>query len=146
MHIHSKLSMAVRSLRPLALASGILMASACDSLLKVSDPGTIQEESLANPALETLIVNGVIGEFQFAYATYANWSGVLSDETFTDHTNVSVREFSLHNFSDLNDSNEATYVALQRARQSADDAVDRITGMIGAPAAASSLNIARAYI
>jgi hypothetical protein len=141
------ISGAVRRARKLSLMAAVAFsATACEGLLSVSDPGTIQEESLTNPALETLMINGVIGEFQFAYGSYANWSSVLGDETFTDHTNVSVREFSLHNFIDLNDSNEGVYVALHRARQSADDAVERVTGMIGATAAASSLNIARAYI
>ena len=124
----------------------VMSAIGCESLLSVTDPGAVQEGQLTDPALEQLVTNGVIGEFQFAYGTYANWSSVLSDETFTDHTNVSVREFSLHNFNDLNDSNEATYVALQRARQSADDAVERITVMIGASAAGASVNIARAYV
>jgi hypothetical protein len=149
MRTHSTFSMAAaaRRIRNAGTMTAFALAAiGCESLLKVSDPGTIQQETLANPALETLVTNGVIGEFQFAYGSYANWSGVLSDETFTDHTNVCVREFSLHNFIDLNDSNEAVYVALHRARQSADDAVERITGYIGATAASSSLNIARAYI
>ena len=65
----------------------------------MSDPGAIQGSQLGDPALENLIVNGVIGEFQVAYGGYALWSGVLADEIFTDHTNVAIREFSLHNSS-----------------------------------------------
>jgi hypothetical protein len=120
----------------------VLSAAACSDLLDVSDPGSIQAGQLGDPALENLIVNGVIGEFQVAYGSYALWSGVLSDEIFTDHTNVAVREFSLHNFIDLNDTNEGVYVNLQRTRQSADDASDRLKGMLGA-GAGSSLNMAR---
>jgi hypothetical protein len=122
----------------------ILSAAACSDLLDVSDPGSIQGGQLTDPALENLIVNGVIGEFQVAYGSYALWGGVLADEIFTDHTNVSVREFSLHNFIDLNDTNEGVYVNLQRTRQSADDASERLKTILGA-GASSSLNLARVY-
>ncbi len=119
--------------------------SACDNLLKVSTPGSLQEGQLANPGLEQLVVNGAIGEFQFAYGNYALWSGVLADETFADHTDVGIREFSLHAFNDLNTTNEAIYANLQRARQSAEDATDRLREMLGAKAA-TSLNVARTLI
>lgn len=122
----------------------VFSVAACSDLLDVSDPGSIQGEQLNNPALENLLVNGVIGEFQVAYGSYVLWSGVLADEVFTDHTNVAVREFSLHNFIDLNDTNEGVYVNLQRTRQSADDASARLKEMLGGTAS-SSLNLARVY-
>ena len=122
----------------------VLSVAACSDLLDVSDPGSIPGEQLTNPALENLLVNGVIGEFQVAYGSYVLWSGVLADEVFTDHTNVAVREFSLHNFIDLNETNEGVYVNLQRTRQSADDASARLKEMLGGTAA-SSLNLARVY-
>ncbi len=134
----------MRALRGICLGAMVLSASACSDLLDVSDPGSIQGEQLSDPTLETLIVNGVIGEFQVAYGSYALWSGVLSDEIFTDHTNVAVREFSLHNFIDLNETNEGVYVNIQRTRQSADDAAVRLRGMLGA-SAGSSINLARVY-
>lgn len=134
----------MRALRGICVGAMVLSAAACGDLLDVSDPGSIQGEQLSNPTLENLIVNGVIGEFQVAYGSYTLWGGVLSDEIFTDHTNVAVREFSLHNFIDLNDTNEGVYVNLQRTRQSADDASGRLKGMLGA-AAGSSLNLARVY-
>ena len=131
-----------KSARLACAAAALTMLSACDSLLEVSDPGSIQAGQLEDPALENLLVNGVIGEFQFAYGYYALWSGVLADEVFTDHTNVSVREFSLHNFNDLNDITTGAYENIHRARQSADDASARIKVMLGANAS-SSLNMAR---
>ena len=133
---------ASKATRTVLAAAGLILLSACNDLLKVSDPGSIQGGQLGDPALEQLQVNGVIGEFQNAYGYYALWSGVLADETFTDHTNVSVREFSLHNFNDLNDINTGAYENLQRTRQSADDASARLKEMLGANAS-SSLNMAR---
>ena len=131
-----------KSARVFCAAAALAMLSACDSLLEVSDPGSIQSGQLEDPALENLLVNGVIGEFQFAYGYYALWSGVLADEVFTDHTNVSVREFSLHNFNDLNDITTGAYENIHRARQSADDASARLKTMLGTNAS-SSLNMAR---
>jgi len=130
--------------RRLAAALALIAGTGCKDLLEVSDPGAIGGEQLTNPALEQLIVNGVIGEFQNAYSGYALWSGVLADEVFTDHTNVDVRQFSLHDFNDLSSVNEGVYEDLQRTRQSADDAVVRLRGMLGDAAAGSSLNVARA--
>jgi starch-binding outer membrane protein, SusD/RagB family len=131
-------------LRRTCIAAVMAIAvTACNDVLTVNNPGAIQEGQLGDPALAQLIVNGAIGEFQYAYGQYAQWSGVLSDETFTDHTNVDVRDFSEHNFGDLNTVNSTTYEYVQRARQSADDAADRLKTMAGA-AAGSDLNVARA--
>src|SRR5437588_1199246 len=119
-----------------------IAAAACNTTLDVQNPGAIQEGQLGDPALVQLIVNGAIGEFQYAYGQYAQWSAVLSDEAFTDHTNVDVRQFSLHDFTDLNTVNSGVYEYLQRARQSADDAADRLKVMLGT-GASSSLDVAR---
>lgn len=132
----------MRAIRGICLGAMLLSAAACSDILEVSDPGAIQGEQLKDPVLENLIVNGVVGEFQVAYGSYALWSGVLADEVFTDHTNVSVREFSLHNFIDLNETNEGVYVNLQRTRQSADDASARLREILGA-SAGTSINLAR---
>jgi hypothetical protein len=121
----------------------ILGVPGCDDLLKVSNPELLDEAQLDDPALEQFVINGVIGEFQVAYVTYALWSGVLADEVFTDHSNVNIRELSLHDFEDINTQNDSVYSTLQRARQSADDAVDRLRRMRGANAA-STLDVARA--
>lgn len=138
----NNMTFASRAMRTLCAAAGLLVVGGCSDLLTVSDPSSIQSGQLGDPALEQLIVNGVIGEFQFAYGSYALWSGVLADEVFMDHTNVSIRQFSLHNFDDLNDTNEAVYVNLQRTRQSADDASERLKGILGS-GASSSLNMTR---
>ena len=120
----------------------IAATSGCNELLTVSNPGALQEAQLTNPALEQFIVNGAIGEFQYAYGVYALYSGILSDESFTDHTQVGIREFSLHNFNDLNGTNESVFETLSRARASADDATSRLKVILGA-GAGTSLNVAR---
>src|SRR5262245_46219359 len=134
---------AMRVARTLASATLIgASLTGCKGILDVSNPGALKEEQLTDPALETFLVNGAIGEFQYSYGYYALWSGVLSDELFTDHTNVSIRELSLHNFNDLNDTNQGVFENLSRARASADDAVTRLKTILGS-GAGSSLNVAR---
>lgn len=127
----------------MAAATAMCVAlSACKDLLTVTNPGALKEEQLTDPALEQFIVNGAIGEFQYAYGVYALYSGILSDETFTDHTQVGIREFSLHNFNDLNGTNESVFETLSRARASADEGTSRLKVMLGA-GAGTSLNVAR---
>jgi hypothetical protein len=70
---------------------------------------------------------------------------VLADEIFADHTDVGVREVSLHRFNDVNSTNGAVYANLQRARQSTEDAADGLKKRLG-PKAASSPNVARMLI
>jgi starch-binding outer membrane protein, SusD/RagB family len=115
----------------------------CKGILDVSNPGSLQEGQLSDPALEQFEVNGAIGEFQYAFGYYSLYSAILGDELFTDHTNVGIRELSLHNFNDLNDVNQSVFEVLSRARASGDDAATRIKTMLGA-GAGTSLNVARA--
>lgn len=127
-----------------AVAVLCISLAACDRVLTVTNPGALDEGQLTDPALEQFVVNGVIGEFQYAYGFYALWSGVMSDETFTDHTNVSVRQTSLHNFDDLNDQTTDVFSNLSRARASADDGLVRLATILGA-GYGKSLNVARVF-
>jgi hypothetical protein len=140
-HIEMPSEAAMKFRRIVMLAALTGAVCACNDALSVTNPGAIQEGQLGDPALEQLIVNGAIGEFQYAYGQYSQWSAVLSDEAYTDHTNVDVRDFSEHKFGDLNTINSTTYEYVQRARQSADDATDRLKTLLGT-AAASDINVA----
>jgi hypothetical protein len=124
-----------------ALVTG-MSAAGCDNLLDVTNPRYISEDQLVDPALEQLVVNGVVGEFQYAYGYYALYSAALSDEAFFDHTEVNIRELTLRNIRDANTVNAAIYSNLHRARQSAEDGVVRLTTMLGDANAAKSLNLA----
>ena len=121
----------------------VVISAACKDVLSVSNPGALQESQLTDPALEQFLVNGAIGEFQYAQGYYSLWSSVLADESYTDHTEVGIRELSQHAFNDLNGTNEAVFGNISRAVASADDAVTRLKLMLGANAG-SSLSVARA--
>jgi starch-binding outer membrane protein, SusD/RagB family len=135
-----------RAVRIAALvAAAALALTGCTDVLSVPNPGAIQEGQLTDPALVQLMVNGAIGEFQYAYGQYAQWSAVLSDEAYTDHTNVDVRDFSEHKFGDLNGINSSTYEYVQRARQSAEDATDRLKSLVATPTADINVATVLAY-
>ncbi len=119
-----------------------LAAAGCNNLLDVTNPEFISQEQLTDPALEQLVVNGVVGEFQYAYGYYALYSSAMTDETFIDHTQVDIRELTLRNILESNTVNAAIYANLHRARQSAEDGIDRLTEMLGEAEAGRSLNMA----
>ncbi|GMV06308.1 MAG: hypothetical protein AMXMBFR53_25840 [Gemmatimonadota bacterium] len=125
----------------LALLTG-LASTGCDSLLDATNPEFINEDQLTNPALEQLVVNGVVGEFQYAYGYYALYSSAMTDESFLDHTEVNIRELTLRNIRDANTVDAAIYANLHRARQSAEDGVARLKEMLGDANAAKSTNMA----
>ncbi|HEX6597724.1 MAG TPA: hypothetical protein VF034_00250 [Gemmatimonadaceae bacterium] len=138
---HLPTEAAMTRMRKIGTVAALALAMAgCNDALSVSNPGAIQEGQLDDPALVQLIVNGAIGEFQYAYGQYAQWSGVLADEAYTDHTNVDVRDFSEHKINDLNDINASTYQYVQRALHSADAATERIKGLVATPT--SDINVA----
>ena len=70
----------LRRLRLPATAAALLMGLAsagCENLLDVTNPSYISEDQLTDPALEQLVVNGVLGEFQYSYGYYALYSAAL---------------------------------------------------------------------
>ena len=144
MRMRRPLSAATIRVRRVCLGAALALCG-CGDVLTVDNPGTLPEERLADPSLEQFIVNGVIGEFQYAYGNYAVWSGVLADEMFADHPNVMYRDLSFHTFDDGNGMDSLVYASLQQTRRSAEDAVDRLGTMLGAKSS-SSVNVARALI
>ena len=119
-----------------------LASAGCESLLDVTNPRYIGEDQLTEPGLELLVMNGVIGEFQYAHGYYTLYSSAMTDEAFIDHTQVDIRELTLRNILVANTVNRDIFSNLQRARQSAEDAVVRMKAMLGDAAFAKSLNVA----
>ncbi len=143
-HLSNPFRMMLRPRTTLALVLAALLLPACDGLLSVDDPGAIRVEDLSDPALENLVMHGVLSEFQFAYNYMLLSTSIFSDELYTDHTNIDHRQFALLDFDNTNAINNATYTNLQKARVSAEDAVDRLADFHGA-AASTVLNTAIAH-
>lgn len=55
-------------------------STACSDLLTVELPGRVPDTALDDPALAPVLVQGVIADYECAYANYAAATGLLSDE------------------------------------------------------------------
>ncbi len=65
----------------LGLAVAFLMSlSACDTLLDVSNPGSVEATDLDNPALASTLVHSAVGHFECALTSYVASAGMLSNE------------------------------------------------------------------
>lgn len=58
----------------------VLSTGACDGLLDVKNPGSVEAGDLDNPALASTLVASAIGHFECAYTTYVATAGMLSNE------------------------------------------------------------------
>lgn len=121
----------------------VFILSSCSDLLTVEDPGSIEIDDLSNPENEELILNGVYSEFQYAFDYMTLTASILSDEIYTDHTNIDHREFALFNFNNNNALNSNTYTFLHKARVIAEDAAVRIATFHDN--SDSNLNVAESY-
>lgn len=112
-------------LRLLACIATAVSVAACNDFLKVTNPGAVEVEKIADSSYAQLLVNGTISEFQNIATRYALYSSVFSDETRNQHVFVENRDIDKRNISDgtgLN--NTEVYTPLQRARFIADTSAD----------------------
>jgi len=124
-------------------AAAVMVTSACNDFLKVKNPGAIEEPEINNPAYVSLLVNGVIGEFQPAFTSDVMYSGVFTDELanfhgFPENIDIDVRNVSIANGT----YNIGVYTPLQSARFLADSVAGLLNTLLGA-AASSDVRVAR---
>ena len=124
-------------------AAAVMVTSACNDFLKVKNPGAIEEPEINNPAYVSLLVNGVIGEFQPAFTSDVMYSGVFTDELanfhgFPENIDIDVRNVSIANGT----YNIGVYTPLQSSRFLADSVAGLLNNLLGA-AASSDVRVAR---
>src|SRR5690349_16112431 len=124
-------------------AAALMVTSACNDFLKVKNPGAIEEPEINNPAYVSLLVNGVIGEFQPAFTSDVMYSGVFTDELanfhgFPENIDIDVRNVSIANGT----YNIGVYTPLQSARFMADSVTGLLKSLLGA-AANGDVRVAR---
>jgi len=121
--------------RLVALCSAVFVAAVlagCSDFLKVSNPGAIEEANVNNPAYMTLLVNGVIGEFQPAFTGTALYSAILTDEVsnwhgFAENIEIDNRSVGAGNGT----APLLVYTPLQSTRFLADSAATFVTAFLG---------------
>ena len=121
-----------------ALALALLAAgqSACSNLLDVTNPNSVQEEDLTNPALAGTLVNSALGQFECALSQYVVSAGTLAGEYINasgwlDINGWGWRGVELYTITGGCPTNrDATglgaYTPLQQARYMAESAIARL--------------------
>jgi hypothetical protein len=133
-HMLTQFRKATRSRRRALVASPVLVLSlvACDlgDALNVEAPSRIPAENIETPANATLLINGLIGDFECAYGAYTAAGALIGEESVDGiqtadrypydrrSTQPSDRRYSTNDCNSL-----GTYVPLQTARVSAENVV-----------------------
>lgn len=130
------------SLGAFALALG--SATGCENFLTAENPGALEAEDLNAIAYANLIGNGPVFGFQDANDDVTYWNGQLTDElynraVFVEEGQIDRREL----YSEMTYINAFLYAPMQRARFLADDAVRRLTVILG-DSTGRDLRVARA--
>ncbi len=127
------------------LVPGILLAAACDlgEILEVDIPGKVDANSLADPALATVLVNSVIGDAECAWSNFAAAGSHHSDEWIPTSGNLNMREWGQRKMSLQSSSgsqlaqgscasNYGIYTPLQTARFQNEDVFTKLAEFDGA--------------
>ena len=135
-----------RRIATLLAAGAFTLAGACTDFLRVENPGAIEEPDIGSPAYISLLVNGVIGEFQPAFTGMALYSGVFTDELsnwhgFVDNIEIDRRAvlYTTGTYSTF------TYTPLQSARFMADSASALLKTFLG-DTASRDVRLARTMV
>jgi hypothetical protein len=108
----------------------------CESLLDVSNPGSVEAGDLDNPVLATTILNGALGRFQCAYVNQIISAAMMSRELINSSNWAPIGPFARRT-EGLNDStggcpdnrtsnDMGAYSPLQQSRYLAEDGAARI--------------------
>lgn len=134
-HRHAP-SRARRAGATLALALLVAGQAACGDLLDVTNPNSVQEDDLANPALANTLVTSALGQFECALSQYVVSAGTLAGEyvnasAWLDINGWGWRGVELYTITGACPGNrDATglgaYTPLQQARYMAESAIARI--------------------
>lgn len=117
--------------------------SGCSDWLEVTNPGAIENPALENPSYIDLMVNGVIGDFQPAFAWTAFFSTIFAGELQNHHGYFENGDMGRRAVQDINGTYiAAVYNGLHRARFLADSSASRIKVLL-ADSAGRDLRLAR---
>lgn len=110
----------------------VAATAACSEFLEVQNPGAIEQDNINNPAYMSLLVNGVIGEFQPALTSVALYGASLSDEVSNWHGFAENIEIDNRNITAGNGTmREQVYTPLQSTRFLADSTIGLLRNFLG---------------
>ena len=120
--------------RVVAVLVAALAAASCDGLLDVEDPTIVTPDQLSGPQAVPTVLNGLVRDFQEAYDDHVRYTSMFTDEmilagTFQGRVEVDERRVRSENQQITGE----LYEPLQRARQSAEDAIASFEGSLDDP-------------
>ena len=126
-----------------AFALALGSATGCENFLTAENPGALEADQVNDAAYANLIGNGPVFGFQDANDDVVYWNGQLTDElfnraVFVEEGQIDRREL----YSEMTYINAFLYAPMQRARFLAEDAVRRLTVVLG-DTAGRDLRVAR---
>ena len=121
----------LKTLSALLLAVFVLSTAGCDGLLEVEDPGSIEEDELDDPRNETLMMNGVRGQFQYTHAYSTPWTGQIADELVMEHTFVDYRPVAMRTVDETNVMTENLFNFWTKSIMHAKHAVENLESFHG---------------
>ncbi len=130
----------IHSGRRVSLLVLALMAAesvACNNLLDVQIPGSVQTSDLDNPALAPVMVSSALGEFECALGQYVTTTGILTGEYIVSGFSIGSNYWGWRGDAEIRATpgecntaatagNYGYYTPLQRARFLAEDGAKRI--------------------
>ena len=127
-----------------AFALALGSATGCENFLTAENPGALEAEDVNDAVYANLIGSGPIFGFQDANDDVTYWNGQLTDElfnraVFVEEGQIDRREL----YSEMTYINAFLYAPMQRARFLAEDAVRRLTVVLG-DTVGRDLRVARA--
>lgn len=126
-----------------ALLAVPALLTACEDFLRADNPSAIQAPQLEDTAQITIMVNGVIGEFQPQFSENALWHGLFTDELRNHHSFFENPLIDRREITPDNGTYSFFYFTpLHRARFLADTVAGRLRTLLGA-SAASDARLAR---
>lgn len=119
--------------RAVSLAALVGVTGAgCSDFLEVTNPGAIENPTLDNPQYLQLMYDGVVGDFQPAYAWTAFFSGAFTDELRMHHSFFENFDIDERAVTDNNGTYAlAVFNGLHRARFMADTVAGRYRALLG---------------
>lgn len=131
----------VVTLGAIVLVAGML--AGCEDWLDVTNPGELESPTLEDPIYVGLMADGVVGDFQPAFAWTALFSGAFTDELRNHHGFFENGDIDRRDVENINGTYiAAVYNGLHRARFLADSVASRITVLL-ADSASRSLALGR---
>ncbi len=115
----------------------------CGDFLEVTNPGAIENPALENPEYVQLMVDGVLGDFQPAFAWTALFSGVFADELRNHHGYFENGEIDRREVGETNGTYAlSVFNGLHRTRFLADSVAGRLDALLS-DSAGHDLRVAR---